>query len=211
MATGLNIHIDKENATPSFFPNKGGKGILTQATPRKALNDVNKDTSRPILVKTSWKEETFTKPSAESFKPLREKINANQSTNVAPPKKMSQQKNIQKKEGKTSQHPSSTKASKQKKKVQMPDPPPAEEDGYDSDTIWPRSERLSTHLQSLLAWRPSCFAGNDYESDLDNSLSEGEIPDQIIIEKPQGYNPFMDMPEFDMESILASLPDPEEP
>ena len=62
----------------------------------------------------------------------------------------------------------------------------------DSDTIWPKAERLSTHIHSIFTWRPSCLAANDYESDSDGNLSEEEIPDQIIMERPATYDSFME-------------------
>ncbi|GFR98496.1 hypothetical protein ElyMa_002770400 [Elysia marginata] len=191
MATSLNIHIDKENATPSFIPNKGGKGLLTQATPRKALYDVNQDRTGPNLQRSNWKDEGFTKPTAETLKPLRKKSNTPLATKPVSTKKvlLQENKNAEKKEVKPTQQPASTKTSKPKKKViKKPAPTPDEEDGYDSDTIWPRSERLSTHIHSILSWRPSCFMGNDLDcDDLDSSLSDVEIPDQIIMEKPPAF------------------------
>ncbi|RUS79546.1 hypothetical protein EGW08_012676 [Elysia chlorotica] len=216
MATGLNIHIDKENATPSFVPSKGGKGLFSQATPRKALYDVNKDMTRPLALKSTWNE-GFTKPSADTYQPARKKTITPMAHKKESHKKLSMQKNqenIQKKEVNPQQHPTSSKASKPKKKVKKPEPVfDEEDDGFDSDTIWPRAERLSSHLTSILAWRPSCFVGNDHDSDLDLSLSDGEMgmPEQIIIGPPKPDGPFESLPDIDMASMLADLPDPEKP
>ncbi|GFN73762.1 hypothetical protein PoB_000026800 [Plakobranchus ocellatus] len=220
---GLNIHIDKENATPhigkgesiKFASNKGNKG-LSQATPRKALYDVNKDTTNVTSLK-SMQNGGFLKPMADAMQPaaklsVRPANQVNTSlVNKDKVKRSSLKENkiLHKKEATPSMHPTSSKASKLKKKASKKSTPnPFEEDGYDSDTIWPRAERLSTHMHKILAWRPPCLLGNDIESDTDGSLSEEEIPDQIIVGSPSNL---MEMPEMDMASILASLPDPEKP
>ena len=46
--------------------------MLAQATPRKALYDVNKDMTRPLPMKSSLNE-GFTKPSTDRHRPVRKK------------------------------------------------------------------------------------------------------------------------------------------
>ncbi|CAL1525945.1 unnamed protein product [Lymnaea stagnalis] len=218
-ALGFEVHIDKENATPAALFNKGGtlksfgsinNGRHIQPTPRKALIDVNND-ARGQLGKdfgtNASKEMLF-----NSVKPCTKMSTGIENLQHGPHMKKPDSKktlSLQQPHGKGLKHHKefglqpSTKKPERRQKRQHP-PTHISDEEYDSDTIMPRHERLSTYVDKLLAWRPPCLFGTIPDSESDNEPDD-LLNDDIInipltmIEVPQ-FN------ETDLDNLIEDLP-----
>ncbi|XP_005089809.1 uncharacterized protein LOC101862232 [Aplysia californica] len=219
-AIGFEVHVDKENATPAAVFNKGSvlKGFgprrdkkLTQPTPRKALFDVNNDqqlSKKVGLGKESGLSGELSKPNKPGLK-----ISSGVENKTDEVKKPEAKKVFRKKLPKKTKEP---EADNKPPKVQpsistkqpspsYPDPSiPEDDEEYDSDSIFPRTERLSTYVDKLFSWRPPCLFGliPDSESDLsDPNLSSDSL--DIPMPEPEVEA----MPEADLFSLLVPLPE----
>jgi len=177
------VHVDKENDTPvAVFTKSGGGGGLkaigpqskrfAQPTPRKALNDVNNfavPLKKPGLKIAKGFENQIKKPEPEMKKKKTQKLKDVQ-VDKKPPKTVVTNVTVTK---------------KQPSPVVVHQPSLPDDEEYDSDSIFPRSQRLSTYVGKVFSWRPPClFGAAILNSDEESDISDEENFQDDLIEWP---------------------------
>jgi len=226
-ALGFEVHIDKENDTPvPGMINKGGplkhfgreaKGKV-QPTPRKALYDVNQEPANAQALRNLGRNKLDSSSTVlrdgctSTFKPLLKVAkDAENDPLGAHNKKQDSKKTpaIQKKELKgTEIHPPKHKSVRaEKPKPSKPRENVADEE-YDSDSIFPRSERLSSYVDKLLVWSVPCFFKAPLDSESECSDVEELLQDDILLEMPPVMPVVTEFSDADLDILIRDLPLP---
>ncbi|XP_059159324.1 uncharacterized protein LOC131943310 isoform X2 [Physella acuta] len=220
-ALGFEVHVDKENA-PSILHTKGSalksfglrnNGKLAQPTPRKALFDVNQDPRGPVGKNFN---SIDIKHNEKLFNPVKPKVSSGvenhpqgpgikKSETRKTPAQHSHRKSLKNTKNELPPVISATTKKVTRKPPVIQQQPDNDDCEYDSDTIFPRSERLSTYVDKLLAWRPPCLFGTIPDSDTDCSEPE-EIMHEEICEMPVSFVPVPEFLEMDLENLMDELP-----
>lgn len=224
-ALAFRVHIDKENEAPAAVIGKSAGALksfgprqknFVQPTPRKALFDVNNERQLSSNKFVPGKNVNLKQPIKNQNSMLRiaRGVENSHTTKLQSKGALS---NITKNKPKAPE----IKAPKVKTVVKPKIVPPTQQkhDSLDDEesegeSIFPRSERLSTYVGQLFSWRPPCLFGSipdSEDSDLsdhddhDNSILP-ELLDMIDIPMPE-----MDVPDMrDILSVMDPLPVPED-
>nr|KAI8769886.1 hypothetical protein BgiMline_001909 [Biomphalaria glabrata] len=211
-ALSFAVHNDKENVGVSKGINlksigSKNKGIHVQPTPRKALIDVNHDSRVSLGVLNSFTKESHLYPLKAHPKVSSGVENIPQGTSI---KKIEAKKTpkLQTKVLKNSKE-NSTSVNvdvKPKKKHTITPQPPASTSDDEEESIFPKSQRLSSYVDKLLTWRPPCLFGtipdSEPESDNDDALMDKLVNTPVLF-------PEVALPEFseqDLDLMIDLLP-----
>jgi len=216
------VHFDKENDTPAALMGKGAGTLksfgprqkqFVQPTPRKALFDVNNELQLSSNKFVRGKDVKLQQPMKKSSTSALRISKGGENTFVKKPelKNGSTNKIRNKTKGPVLKAPkvSSLVNTKPAPLAQhkLAPPVPLDEE-YDSDSIFPRSERLSTYVGQLFSWRPPCLFGSIPDSEESDMSDDEDLYDILDLPVP-------DLPEVvemddDIFSSMVPLPVPED-
>uniref|UniRef100_A0A0B6ZM26 Uncharacterized protein n=1 Tax=Arion vulgaris TaxID=1028688 RepID=A0A0B6ZM26_9EUPU len=219
---GFEVHVDKENDVPSINKRgalkhvglNGDRGKLQQTVTRKALLNVINEPANLASRGLGGKQLSLAKDGiSNSVKSSSKILSGAENRPVNTDNKKQHCHKTPSLQGvkvsdNAGSHSSKVKSVEAPKKLQAPLKPLSvvNDDDYDSDSIFPTSERLSSYVSKLLTWRPPCLFGALPNSESDNSDLEELPEDDILLDMPLPISTVPDFSTADLVHFMTEFP-----